>query len=96
MIFLFSAFNVFNAAYRVVLLPLPVGPVTNTMPCGRVIKVLKRFKIVGEDEADIKQNKISVRSPIARALIGKQVGDVAVVTTPNGEIEYEIDSVDYA
>ena len=55
----------------------------------------KRFKIVGEDEADIKANKISVRSPIARALIGKQVGDVAVVNTPNGEIEYEIDSVEY-
>lgn len=55
----------------------------------------KTFKIVGEDEAEIKHNKISVMSPIARALIGKQVGDVAVVTTPNGEIEYEIDTVEY-
>ena len=53
------------------------------------------YKIVGEDEADVKQNKLSVMSPIARALIGKQVGDVAVVSTPNGEIEYEIDQVEH-
>ena len=53
------------------------------------------YKIVGEDEADIKHNKLSVMSPIARALIGKQVGDVAVVRTPNGETEYEIDQVQY-
>ncbi len=51
------------------------------------------YKIVGEDEADIKANKIAVTSPIARALIGKEVGDVAVVNAPSGEIEYEIDSV---
>lgn len=51
------------------------------------------YQIVGEDEADIKKNKISVTSPIARALIGKEVGDVAVVKAPGGDIEYEIDSV---
>ena len=51
------------------------------------------YKIVGEDEADIKQNKIAVTSPIARALIAKEVGDVAVVIAPGGEIEYEIDKV---
>lgn len=51
------------------------------------------YKIVGEDEADIKLNKIAVTSPIARALIAKEVGDVAVVRAPGGEIEYEIDSV---
>lgn len=51
------------------------------------------YKIVGEDEAEIKQNKISVTSPIARALIGKEVGDVAVVNAPGGSIEYEIDEV---
>ncbi len=55
----------------------------------------KRYKIVGEDEADIKEGKLSVMSPIARALIGKQVGDVAVVNTPNGELEYEIDAVEH-
>ncbi len=51
------------------------------------------YKIVGEDESDIKNNKISVTSPIARALIGKEEGDVAVVNAPGGEIEYEIDKV---
>ena len=51
------------------------------------------YTIVGEDEASIKLNKISVTSPIARALIGKEEGDVAVVRAPGVEIEYEIDSV---
>ena len=54
-----------------------------------------RYKLVGEDEADLKANKISVMSPIARALIGKSVGDVVVVTTPGGEKEYEIDNVEH-
>ena len=53
------------------------------------------YQIVGEDEASIKANKISVTSPIARALVGKQVGDVAVVKAPGGEIEFEIDGVQY-
>jgi transcription elongation factor GreA len=48
------------------------------------------YQIVGDDEADIKIGKISVSSPIARALIGKEVGDVAVVKTPGGVVEYEI------
>jgi hypothetical protein len=48
------------------------------------------YQIVGEDEADIKLGKISVGSPIARALIGKEEGDVVVVKTPSGVIEYEI------
>ncbi len=51
------------------------------------------YKIVGEDEADIKNNKISVGSPIARAVIGKEEGDIAVVRAPGGDIEYEIDQV---
>jgi transcription elongation factor GreA len=53
------------------------------------------YKIVGDDEADIREHKISYQSPIARALIGKQVDDVVVVSTPSGEIEYEIDQVEY-
>ncbi|CAB0149581.1 Transcription elongation factor GreA [Pseudidiomarina piscicola] len=53
------------------------------------------YRIVGDDEADIKQNLISVNSPISRALIGKQIDDVARVNTPNGEVEYEVVSVDY-
>lgn len=52
-----------------------------------------RYQIVGDDEADIKNNKISVSSPIARALIGKEEGDVAVVQVPAGAVEYEIDEV---
>lgn len=55
----------------------------------------KRYKIVGQDEADLKAGKISVMSPIARAVIGKSVGDVGVVQAPNGDIEYEIDAVEH-
>jgi transcription elongation factor GreA len=53
------------------------------------------YRIVGEDEADIKQGLISVGSPIARALIGKEVDDVAMVQTPGGVVEYEILEVKY-
>ncbi|WP_019342069.1 transcription elongation factor GreA [Stutzerimonas stutzeri] len=48
------------------------------------------YQIVGEDEAEIKLGKISVGSPIARALIGKAEGDIAVVKTPGGLVEFEI------
>ncbi|MBF6623312.1 MAG: transcription elongation factor GreA [Pseudomonadales bacterium 32-61-5] len=48
------------------------------------------YQIVGEDEAEIKLGKISVSSPIARALIGKMEGDIAVVKTPSGLVEFEI------
>jgi transcription elongation factor GreA len=53
------------------------------------------YRIVGEDEADVKSNLISVGSPIARALIGKEEGDVVVVKAPSGDIEYEIDQVQH-
>ena len=53
------------------------------------------YQIVGEDEADIKQAKIFVGSPIARALIGKEEGDVAEVQAPGGVREYEILEVFY-
>jgi len=53
------------------------------------------YKIVGEDEADLKCGKISVMSPIARALIGKSVGEAVVVSTPGGDKEYEIDKVEH-
>ena len=53
------------------------------------------YQIVGEDEADIKHGKISVSSPIARALIGKRQGDVAEVQAPGGVREYEILDVKY-
>ncbi|MBB2899094.1 MULTISPECIES: transcription elongation factor GreA [Pseudomonas] len=51
------------------------------------------YQIVGDDEADIKQSKLSVGSPIARALIGKEEGDVVLVKTPGGNVEYEIVAV---
>jgi transcription elongation factor GreA len=54
-----------------------------------------RYKIVGEDEADLKSGKISVMSPIARAVVGKSVGDTGSVETPGGAVEYAIDAVEY-
>jgi transcription elongation factor GreA len=53
------------------------------------------YQIVGDDEADIKANKISVSSPIARALIGKHAGDTADVQAPGGVRQYEILDVEY-
>lgn len=54
-----------------------------------------RYQIVGDDEADIKSGKISVNSPIARALIGRTEGDATEVSTPGGMRAYEIVTVDY-
>ncbi|TCI05308.1 transcription elongation factor GreA [Corallincola luteus] len=69
---------------------------------GATVKVLNidsdvesTYRIVGDDEADIKQNLVSVNSPIARAFIGKEVDDVAEVKTPNGVVEYEIVEIEY-
>ncbi|MBI4693766.1 MAG: transcription elongation factor GreA [Gammaproteobacteria bacterium] len=53
------------------------------------------YKIVGEDEADIKSGMVSIGSPIARALIGKQEGDAVNVQAPGGVIEYEVLEVQY-
>ena len=53
------------------------------------------YQIVGDDEADLKTGKVSVSSPIARALIGKYAGDVAEVVAPGGVKEYEILDVKY-
>ena len=53
------------------------------------------YQIVGEKEADIEDNLISIMSPIARALIGKKTGDIATVKAPGGKIEYEITQIDY-
>ncbi|MBT5387515.1 MAG: transcription elongation factor GreA [Porticoccaceae bacterium] len=54
------------------------------------------YRIVGDDEANVKEGKISYQSPIARGLIGKEIGDVVVVKTPGGDVEYEIDDVVYS
>ncbi len=61
------------------------------IPSGTMIT----YQIVGDDEADIKQDKISISSPISRALIGKHPGDVAEVLAPGGTREYVIHNVKY-
>ena len=53
------------------------------------------YQIVGDYEADIKYNRVSISSPIARALIGKEIDDVVTVQAPSGKIEYEIVTVKY-
>ncbi|ASO28474.1 transcription elongation factor GreA [Vibrio anguillarum] len=56
---------------------------------------VKRYQIVGEDEAEIKSGRISVSSPIARGLIGKMEGDEVIIATPGGDKDFEIDKVEY-
>ncbi len=77
-------------------------PVTGKVIFGTTVDLISietdatvTYRIVGEDEADVKENLISVGSPIARALIGKEEGDVVVVKAPGGDIEYEIDQVQH-
>ncbi|MFS1704654.1 transcription elongation factor GreA [Aestuariibacter sp. GS-14] len=53
------------------------------------------YRIVGDDEANIKENLISVNSPIARGLIGKELDDIVNIQTPSGKVEYEIVAVEY-
>lgn len=53
------------------------------------------YQITGEDEADIKGGKISISSPIARALVGKSEGDVVAIRVPSGTVEYEIEEVEH-
>ncbi len=55
-----------------------------------------RYQIVGEHEADVKQGRISVTSPLSRAMIGKEVGDVVEVNTPGGVKAYEILKLEWA
>jgi len=54
-----------------------------------------RYQLVGEDEADIKSGLLSIGSPIARALVGKEEGEIVDVNTPSGTLTYEITSVEY-
>ncbi|MCD6038709.1 MAG: transcription elongation factor GreA [Gammaproteobacteria bacterium] len=75
-------------------------PNTNKVIFGTTVTLLNvsteekvTYKIVGDDEADIKLQKISISAPIARALIGKSVEDIVEVTTPEGITEYEIVTV---
>jgi len=77
-------------------------PVSGKVIFGVTVKLINldtdqevSYQIVGEDEADIKSGKLSVYSPIARALIGKSEGDEVVVKAPAGDIEYEICTVEH-
>lgn len=74
----------------------------DTVKFGATVKVVDEdtdeeasYKIVGEYEADVRDGKVSITSPIARALIGKEVGDSVEVITPKGSRSYEILSVEY-
>ena len=69
---------------------------------GATVTVLKcdteeeiTYRIVGDDESDIKSGLLSINSPIARGLIGKEVDDVATITTPAGKVDFEIVQVEY-
>ncbi len=53
------------------------------------------YQIVGNDEADIKKGKVSYLSPLGKALIGKEAGDTVIVRAPKGDVEYEIESIQY-
>jgi transcription elongation GreA/GreB family factor len=61
----------------------------------RLLQTATRYKLVGEDEADIKQGLISFTSPIARALIGKNEGDEISFSAPGGEKQYEVINIKY-
>ncbi|WP_395946790.1 transcription elongation factor GreA [Caedibacter taeniospiralis] len=83
---------------------IDVTSITNTgkVIFGATVKLLNTetetemtYQIVGEDEADIKENKISLSSPLARGLIGKEEGDETRIATPAGMVDYEIISVEY-
>ncbi|MDX1492399.1 MAG: transcription elongation factor GreA [Pseudohongiellaceae bacterium] len=81
--------------------------ITEIEPTGRVIfgttvtllnidtEETVSYQIVGEDEADVKAGRISVASPISRAIMGKEVGEEVIVNAPAGEIEYEIEAVEH-
>lgn len=57
--------------------------------------VTHTYKIVGDDEAEFKENKISYSSPLGKALIGKEEGDTVIVKAPKGDVEYEVESFEF-
>ena len=74
----------------------------NTVKFGATVTLIdedteteKRYQIVGDTEADVKAGKVSISSPIARALIGKKVGDTVEVNTPGGGKSYEIVKIEF-
>jgi transcription elongation factor GreA len=80
----------------------PLKVAGNTIKFGATVKLVdedteeeKTYQIVGEVEADIENGRLNIRSPLARALIGKEVGDSVEVMTPGGGRCYEVLSIDY-
>jgi len=78
------------------------GMTADTIKFGATVRLLDEdsndlttYQIVGSDEADIKKGKLSITSPLARALINKTVQDTIEVTTPNGSKAYTIEHIDY-
>lgn len=70
---------------------LLINDVSDDQKSGKTVT----YQIVGDEEADLKNNKVSVNSPVARALIGKYEGDTVDVKTPSGIVQYEIEKVEY-
>jgi transcription elongation factor GreA len=69
------------------------GATIRLIDIAKDIKVI--YKIVGEDESDIRDNKISYSSPLGKALIGKEEGDTVIVKAPKGDVEYEVESFEF-
>lgn len=69
------------------------GATVRLIDVAKDIKII--YKIVGEDESDIRDNKISYSSPLGKALIGKEEGDTVIVKAPKGDIEYEVESFEF-
>lgn len=77
-------------------------PVTGKVIFGTTVRLLNidtgktvTYQIVGEDEADVKNAKISFSSPFARAMMGKSVGDEVIVKAPGGDVSYEVEKVEH-
>ncbi|MGK2914604.1 MAG: transcription elongation factor GreA [Porticoccaceae bacterium] len=91
-----------NKLSRVQIIDVAKLPASGTVIFGVTVSIIDvatdkvlTYKIVGDDEANVRESKISYQSPIARALMGKAVGETVVVKTPSGELEYDIDKVEH-
>ncbi len=70
-----------------------VGVLANIVIENTKMKKQFKYKLVPESEADLKTGKLSVSSPVGQGLLGKEVGDIAIVSTPNGNIEFKVISI---
>ena len=69
------------------------GATVSVLDVAKDLKIT--YRIVGEDESDSRENKISFTSPLGKALIGKEEGDTVIVKAPKGDVEYEIESFEF-